>query len=53
MLHSTPSGRGIFVVIMYDSKGTRRHTPREVRKPKSEINPAVYRITSFSSPSLL
>lgn len=50
MLHDTPSGRRIFVVIMYYRNGTRRHTPGEVRKPKSKINPALYRIVSCSSP---
>lgn len=50
--HSTPSGRGIFVVIMYNSNGTRRHTPRGVRKQTSKTNPAFYRLGSLPSPPL-
>lgn len=53
ILHSTPSERGIFVAIMNNSKGTRKHTPRKVRKPKNQINPAFYRRRSFSSLPLL
>lgn len=50
MLHSTALGRGIFVVVMYYSNGTRRHTPRGVRKPKSKKNPTLYRTGSPTPP---